>query len=774
MIFKEKSMESSKNELPRKLYISNTDYIDFGRKEVVTESETFILSGQESCLLEYFVYNKNHVLSHEQIIVYLEIAGFGTTTCTNLIKNMRQKGLKSSIVTRKGNGYMFEISEELFKKSEDEMKWESKEKTKEKSENKTGEGSEKKEDGKQGETVRRKKSVVILTSIVLVAIVLGAVFGVGFKSFKQNASVCHVTLKRPAAITEEDLKILEERIKIFADGNRYSMDVNDDKIELYLPEKAFDEKDVEYVLNCYLTRAIKLYAFNPKGDVKEHLFIDRSDIEKFSVLDGPLEGVDATKYEIATTDYKYFSIVLKDEFVDENKEILDKFGENLSFAQDAENNSFYNYYTFPQEDGKTFYILNNDLAENFVKLLEYNLTHNALSVDLNDLIIDINSKATWQAVKNTENVGKNQVNYDEFSKGTISILYSSYSELSEGQSVDAEKALKQRLDALGDKYAFGSYSTDGKVYYVVKIDVDKINEVLMQLLPEKNDYIIRGGLSEYSFGRGGFAITKSSVGNKLSFVPDYYDEYKKEKLSSFVNSLDAEGDVYLTVNDIPFICTTAKDIDVEKGTITFDRVCEVEVGKLVQNPITDEYAYILDLLDTISKTSESIPLIKFEDYQFNVNKRGNLPSERDFNLQYDYYDEALINKVKEICPTAKATILESELYVSLNLPVDDKLVDDAIELSKKIYEAVDLKNSVLSGITVYFIDENNDDMERGRIFFMKKYQTSYSDGGIRVHGIFTGGRLERFKDEYKNKIENDEALNKLLQDEYSWTYSSAF
>lgn len=616
--------------------------------------------------------------------------------------------------------------------------------------------------------IKSKKFLYVCIPVILaIAILSGAIFGINFTSFKTSQDVYHITVNKPKTFNDEDREILEQRVKIFADGEKYSIDFNEDKIEMYLPVSSFNDNEIEYVLDAYITNAINLYAINSKEQsLNDAIFIDRDAIESVNILNGPINGVDASEYGIGVSDYKYFSIILKDEFITKNSEALKKLGKNLAFAQDLDSDGWYYYHTFPQDDGKTFYVLNNDLSNNFINLLEFNLTHNSLSVDLSDYIVDINSKASWQNVSDINNAGVNQCNFDKFSEGTVTFSLSSYGNLSEGEGLDTEKALKQRLDVLGNPYAIGTCSTENETFYIIKTTTDNMSVPVMNLIGSTNSYILKGGLSEYWLGADSATLTKSSNGNKLSFIQSYYDDYEKEELMEFIKSLSESEQIYMYIDNMPLLSTDINNIDINTGTISFSNICQIQDGKIINESI-DDYSYLLDLFNTISETSDNMESLTFVSYQFNVNKHGNLPTEKDFNLTYDYYDDEIANKVKSVCPSASVAMNNLELSVSLNLPVDDNLVSSSLEYSEAIYNAIDFENSIFQGISIYFINEDNSEMERGRIFFNKSYKTSYSEGYISTHGIFTNGRLEKYKDDFKEAVDNNNFISSFHQDEYA-------
>lgn len=778
----------------KKLYISDENYIDFINAKIVIDNESYQLTPAELYLLESLAGNINNLVKYETISKHIDnkkstngqiyestISYANREALRTLINKIRKKCNENlhndnlHIETIRGMGYKLVIAQEFIEKSiSTPIPKSTPTPHNENFDNLDDEGTEPEttnSDKQNSKHNKTKKILSLFIPIVLVAsTIIGLVLG-NITSFKSKDDFYHITVSNTQDMTDKDYDILEERVKIFSDGNKYSIDVSDNKLDLYLPASAFAENDIEYVLNAYLIRPINLYAFDSESkNPKDNIFIDRDDINEVKVLDGPIEGIDAAKYEIGTEDYKYFSVTLNDEFISKNKSKLNEYGKNFAFAQDIDNtNGFYHYYTFPQDDGKTFYILNNDLSNNFVNLLEYNLTHESLSVSLTDYVIDINSKATWQNTEDAKVVGNNQCNFDDFSEGTITLSYRAYSSFSEGENLDTEKAFKQRFDVLGNKYAFGSYSDENNTFYIVKTTIDNLNLPIINVIGDYPNLVIRNKTSEYSFQYDDVNVT-NGVNNKISFSPKYYDDFEKEDLEKFVDSVNKSQDstIYMFVDNMPVMSTDISNIDINSGSISFDKICQMENGKVVYTDITSDYTYFVDIMSTVAKTNENMENFTFEEYQFNVNNRGNLPTENQFNLKYDSYDKELVDKIIEQCPNAKVNIKDFSVYVSLNLPIDDNLVSNSLTISKQIYNTVNLENSMINNINIYLINENDTVMERGRIFFTKDLKTSYSEGGIRVHGIFVNGRLEKYKNEFKKAIENDDFISNLNQDEYAW------
>ncbi len=761
-------------ELPEKYYLSENAYIDFNINRIVGknekgETEEYRLTAQPFRVLKFFVINEGITLSEKTILDHLEEEyGHSPATVKNLISQIN-KCQYVNIQNETGLGYSLKVSNEAKNKTKQEAL-----KAKNQSEEVLPTESTPGKNG--GKKKKVKKIFAVLIPVILIVSIITGIFYACNSSFKAGNEIYHITLTNTSNISDNDFKTIEERVKIFTDGKKYSIDKNSDSIEMYLPKSAFSDNEIDYVLDCYLTRAINLYAYNKKSDdITNCIEIERKDIKSFKVMDGPIDGVDAKKYNISTDTYKYFSLVLTDEFIKKNEDKINSFGKNLAIAQDVDSNSqIYGYYTFTQSDGKTIYILNNDLSDNFVKLFEYNLTHSPLKRSYDSYIVDINSKTQWENVKGNKNKSENQCDADKIKSGSVTFSFDA-SLPSDGEKLDTEKALKKRLDALGIDYAFGSYSTDTEINYVIKSQLKNISLPVMNLIGSSGSYTLRSGLNEYTLSNCSAQSTSVSGDNKIMFLPNNYSDYDKEELADFEKSLNGKDKIYLTVDDIPLLSTDKDSIDVKNGTITFDKLCQAEDGEINENEIDDNHLYLVDLFKTIDETKVSNVYLSFNEYQFNVARNGKLPSIFDFDLQYSFDNEELRNKIKSVCPTATVGFDNFEhIYISLNLPVDDKLVSNSLKYSEEIYKAIDFENTAYEHINIYLIDENDADLERGRIFFDKNYSNSLHEGYIDANGIFTNGRLQKYQNEFKKAVESNQFLNSFEQNENSWSYDSEF
>ena len=103
--------------------------------------------------------------------------------------------------------------------------------------------------------------------------------------------------------------------------------------------------------------------------------------------------------------------------------------------------------------------------------------------------------------------------------------------------------------------------------------------------------------------------------------------------------------------------------------------------------------------------------------------------------------------------------------------MDEKLPEEALRLSEEICRAIDFDHSVWTRLLIYLTEENNEYGERARVFFTKIIGIyEVSEGRIEAGGIFCRGRLELYKDAFRQAVEENDFLDTYENDEWSWVY----
>ncbi|MGN0373517.1 MAG: serine/threonine protein kinase, partial [Enterocloster sp.] len=575
------------------------------------------------------------------------------------------------------------------------------------------------------------------------------------------------------------VETLKERLDIFSGDKEFGLEVVEDKVDLYLPKSELGNYDLPYMLRCYLTRATDLYAFKNEdvGYNPEKFVLNREDMEEVMILEGTLDGVNAEEYGIASETYPYIKIILTDACAEKHKEEIESWGDSFCFAQDMSVDSYYYFNTFAEGDGKTFYILNKDLEGPCLDLTYYNLTHEPLEKSFR-FWIDLSYRGSWDDVETAEEVGENQCNMEAITGKTVTACYTSFTDkLSAGELLDTEKALKERLDALGVPYAFGWEEQEGKTIAAVKTGVERMGQPIIATLGNWYGVTLRAGLIEeklYNSDAPKF-IYEKNADDTYRIRLEVDSSSARTSIKEFFNQMEASGggELFLNVNDRPFLSASV-DAAVSENSIVFDQVYLPEISQ-----ITDETLWVVKYVETMV-TGTKLPrnMSCFQGDYFMISDNPLDMNDLEFGVSYEAlekeWENALYVDQEE---AATVTIDGSTVRVTYDLEVNEEIPEAVLRLGKETYEKIDFENSAFRELAVYFIKENDEQKERVRVFFTKACNTSTADEKERyiyVHGIFTNGRLKRYTEQFQMLKDADPFYQKMeaaYPYEYDlWTY----
>ena len=575
-----------------------------------------------------------------------------------------------------------------------------------------------------------------------------------------------------------DKQILKERIAVFSDGRPYKIIEQEDKLDLFLPEESFASETIETTLKCYISRAIRLYLVDQEGNSKP-IPVQRDDLESVELHVGTIPDVDASEFNITDPTYQYITIALKDEFVEKHKPEYESW-KKIVFAQDAEEmpNSYVRYFTFPVGDGKNYYVLNNDLGGKYSELVVYNLTHDSLSESFRYLI-DVNTRVQWETGGDAMTAGKNQCDYDSFTDGTITFSLISREGTTQGEFVDTEEAIKARLDALGNPYAIGT-SKQGDAYILaVKTTLSHINDDVIELL-RKFQY---GSLKDSCFEVVVQPLKEIRINggdtNKFSLVLGKSNSYFQEKLEAFNKQRGEDaGDIYFCLGDFPVF--RSKELNAEKLTLESGEFCKIVNGQTEGMQFESGSNWYTEFISTILKTNDLMKVnLVLTNWQFNPDSHGNLPTNKDFAPAFYSDAENLQKAIQEVSPDASASYYSGNLYVYLNLSLDDSFPEKAADLPQKIYEAINPKNLYLDHMVIYLIDADTNPGESAWVRFQKEL-ASISAGKDSTLPETTDGYYYMFvlegekTDQYKEAIQKNTEASPFYQEHFSSIFSAGY
>lgn len=620
--------------------------------------------------------------------------------------------------------------------------------------------------------VRRKaiKSFMInrQTVNIILALSFAGAIGIGIGGmaldnylwYSDTTDKYRITLTAPEDMTAGEFsaaaQIVEKRMDIIAGGEKYSIEVNGDEIELIVPFELFGELTATDMLKCYVSRACKLYLtttlWNDEAPEIPQVEVTADDIESVKLLTGKIPGEPevSEKDVLDTENYEYIEVTLKEDFVKANKEAIDSYGDIIVFAQDKVeiSDAYYYFTTFTSDRDNVYYILNNDRHPSLNEVLMHNMTteHSAYCLNVNVAV-----NALWEDVNTIDSPGKNQCNRKELEGDIVSISYrgSAYSDISEGKWLDTVASMKARLDALGQPYAFG-FGVNDPYLIVVSTDAGKLNSGLLTTLCASR-LRLTGGYSSISmpatYGTEKYLNVRNENGTPVLEVTAPDDSTKA--LFSHISAA-AEKSVKERVyviesdNNLPLLSAGAD----KKGKFVFDSNANGE-------KLDASESWLCELTLAVYENTLDV-FLTLEQYSF---------EDDDRIFEATYLPETVKAEIEQI---AKVRFIEDEganLRIGLDLKVDENLPANMINTAKEIYEAVDFENTLYETISIYMISEQGE--ERARIFFAKYYTSLYGyeeefkDGYAYTYGIFKGGRIERDKEVFLQLVNEDEFFSSL-------------
>jgi len=593
----------------------------------------------------------------------------------------------------------------------------------------------------------------------------------------------HITLnpsdKVSAKQNSEAKKRLRERLDIFTGGEEYRWEEDDeDRIELYLPRKAFAGHSVEKILRCYLTRAIRIYMvdLDQKGTL---IPLERSDLESVEKKTGSISGTDVSTLGITETEYDYIEIRLADAFVQEHQAEYETWS-RLAFAQDVEENPdiYYYHYTFPAGDGKTFYVVNTDQGGQFTDLVIYNLKHDSL-FDGFRFAIDTNSWAKWEDPEKTDARGANQQKYDSFETGTMTFTIRLAREITAGELLDTQTGLKQRLDALERPYAIGLIETDTKeTLLAVKMPPDRLGTVIMQFLSGTGSFSVRTNTLEVGYSLTNMAVEKKGE-HVFEIIPDRY--YAKDlQLMALTAGKKGEEYCYICKGAQPLLAVGLDEL-AESGRMIVSGICELKDEQVVQIPVDETNEWYLKLVEAVNKTNRSFKSLELYNLQMNPGPDGSVPTLENFGVRMEP-DAAGIQAIAgKIHPGAEVYYNQDwELVIELNLlPEGESFPEQALALAQGIYEALEMENRFSSRICVYLADEDEASGENAHLVFRKKRGTKtrdedgneiFSDCYCYVFGYLGRGRIAVHLDQFRELVARSAFWQGFPESDSRWYY----
>jgi len=549
--------------------------------------------------------------------------------------------------------------------------------------------------------------------------------------------------------------ILRERLDVFTDGAAYQwIDNGDGQIDLFLPEKAFAGYFPEKILRCYLSRAIDLYAINI-SNTKQRIKVERSDLAGVELKTGAVPGFDAGTIGISGDQYQYIVITLTDEYAAKHREEYAAW-EQFAFAQDCEKaeNEYYYYHTVPGEDGKTFYIINDDLGGKFSELLAFNLQHESLPESFL-FLVDLNAGVAWEDPGQAANRGANQRTPGELGeKATVTFAFT-VRRATTGQIVDTMTAIKRRMDTLGSPYAIGTYAAgqdDARI--AVRTTLEHMGPHIIGLVGYHNtnqQVRTRSCLTELF---SSLYTVEGRPGESFAYeIKPSYDS-RKEEIAVMAKTAEKRGEtVCLWMDDMPELVIDRQEA-AASGRMLVSGLCRMDNARIETVPVDEQNAWYANLVTECLNTAGMMYSSINDTYlQMNKGQDGKLPGDADFGVQ-DTHDISRIAKaVKDIDPAAETYFGKGYIAIQLHLPLDGSFPEAALDELQQLYKKLQELREDSLGIRFWLTDLDSTANEYATVRFNREYGrlTTDADGTKRfgeshdtLFAMIGNGRLTQY------------------------------
>lgn len=613
----------------------------------------------------------------------------------------------------------------------------------------------------------KKICIPVVAVILAIAVAVSAIFIVN-NNKKFNPETMYrfvITASEKADVTnfEKTKEIIKKRLEAVV-GKKYELNSYKTNIEVIFEKELIGKEDPEEFFKKYVMATGQIAVAENK-DSAMYTYFDDEDIEKIEFKTGKLSNIDSKEID-KSKEYNYITVKFTEKAWN-NSKIKDKPVMRLVVGAHAD----LNINSYRDKNG-VYYIVEGSKENNYCKALYNILKGEKIKTDFYELYADLESLATWDEIKADKASESKQCNVDDIKDEAVLFSFELSEDTTEGDITDFTNILNKRLNIIGKSYALGKIYKDKKpCAIVVKTLPDRMNKTVTKLLTQSHGLYVRAGLQQLSlpsFGNSGYAEYKNG---KLTFVFDessYGNDVKYLKTLIKNNSKKSDY-IYLNTYNENIFCAkldeNTKANPLEFTQTIYERDDNPRIKLNNQSEEDDENKWLGDLVVSI------------------VNEKVNIPSSvRDSDKLYPSYncdpesinekiwngdtDEQIVNKYKQklkgISPDADLDFGYRTLYVELKMSFNDSFADSVPKLGKDIYNMVNFENNDdIDNINIYFIDEDNNEKERARMFFRKEYGTlsEYSDkseGKVEVSGVFTGGKVDLVKDKIVKQLENDE------------------
>lgn len=550
-------------------------------------------------------------------------------------------------------------------------------------------------------------------------------------------------------------ELLKNRLTLLTGGN-YTLSVGEKHLSLGIPEEAFGGCDIAAVLRNYITRPINLYLRN--AATGEAVAVTRADLASVTLHTGQLPGVDVSGIGIREEEYEYIEIRLTDRFAEANRTFLQAV--NLEFAQDADMASYGIYYTYPSVQTGTFYVVNTDPGV-FPQLVVQNLQSEPLTEAFS---FEIVPDYAWETPADSLVSGENQVAVDQLQGNAVNLVYEYYTELALYKRIEIEESLKKRFDALGQPYAYGQ-SKDSETSFVFRIAAAHMNEDIAALMCSNNGLCLQNGLARMSlYGAAAEIVEVSRDEYGLLVTVGLGDREKLEAFSAYAvetgRAVELKADSF---GDGPRISSAVVTEPVTSDSMVFTGFLPAGL-----EAVTEETRCLYELIKVMVENG-GVSGLELQSVRFDAGE----PMLYGYRSDKQTAAAEVKQRVLDTCPENTVNTVyerDNKIWIVLDLPVDELLVETGLTLAKEICINAELERTPFDSLIIALVRENDSEMERFRIIYTKNCDyfsigdEKPGDGEMYLLSICQNGRMESYREEFEAALQADPFFAALLKE----------
>lgn len=612
--------------------------------------------------------------------------------------------------------------------------------------------------------------------MAILCLVAGGVLA-PFEETIPNARSIRLTAQDDMSVQDFNsaIDILKGRLDVFAGEGNYRLDVDEDSVMLSLPNDRFGDQGAENDLTFYLAWPVQLYLGNEESMTRyKTVPISRSDIASATIQQGSIDGVNPEDFGLGKN-YQYVRLELTDEFASENAKAIEALGKSPYYLyQDIEEPGFQWWYAYPTDEKNVMDILVDEQQENCLETLVYDYTSEPLAGAFDYSIALPEDALQWETPGEGRATGENQVAVGEIdATAPVTVSYSMYAKdsQSEGDLLDMDTNLRNRLDALGQPYAVGTYDEQLKrngrdvtnSYLVVRMSPERVCKAALEAIPENDATFFSGG-RQAVFSQSSWDISASHDTGSWTVAT----KQKDKKDGGFYSKDQKKLIKHTKVGDEISVIESNRDV-LLRGLLLSKGKRQFTVGelKLVDGSSADDdrNGWALSLFEATASKDTRILNLSYSSYL--VTEDGMPARSQELGINDGAVTRQIEDEVRTIVPGADVEMENNVVNVDLHLPLDASLVEDGLSLSEIIYKKLGLNRPDFYEMHITLIDENLASGERADIYFRR--WTNYAQ--YDVDGLFANGRVVAYQKEFKHALATKKFWRKFPKSNSGWRYS---